>query len=260
MKIENYKLQFLELTKKENTMNNYRRKWDENVEKAYEKIILLQKISLVVKKIFKDLINFYEANLLILQTANVKIVEPVLNYYTNARTLAKNIYKYQKQIVKTINQINNDFCTEVFCSDIFRDVHMIASAQSYIMKVLQNLKENHSNIHGDPGQINTNYVEIFKQSGDSRTQIGGYKSNKYLSSDKYRYLDFEKMIKKNKKKINKDGKQVKDADKIKKNKLQVGGRSAGVTKDNVFKFINHGPNTYLDISRNFFFNGNITFQ
>ena len=265
MKIENYKLQFLQLTKKENTMNNYRLTWEKNVEKAYEKIILLQKISVVVKKIFKDMINFYEANLLILQTTNVKIVEPVLNYYTNARTLTKNIYKYQKQIVKTINQINNDFSTEVFCSDIFRDVHMIASTQSYIIKVLQNLKENHTNIHGDPGQINTNYIEIFKQSGDSGTQSGGYKSNKYLSYNKYRYLDFEGMIKKNKKNkknktskknISEEEKSFKDVDKTKYNKLQVGGRSSGVNKDNVFKFINHGPNMYLDISKNFFFSGN----
>ena len=145
------------------------------------------------------MINFYEANLLILQTANVKIVEPILNYYTNARTLVKNIYKYQKQIVKTINQVNHDFCSEVFCSDIFRDVHMIASTQSYIMKVLQNLKENHTTIHGDPGQINVNYVEIFKQSANSGSQRGGnFPKINYLSDSKYRYLDFEGMIKKNK--------------------------------------------------------------
>ena len=113
MKIENYKLQFLELTQKENSLRNYRHIWQDNVTKAYEKIVLLLKISVVVKKIFKDLINFYEANLLILQTANVKIVEPILNYYTNARTLVKNIYKYQKQIVKTINQVNHDFVRSI---------------------------------------------------------------------------------------------------------------------------------------------------
>ena len=43
MKIENYKLQFLELTQKENSLRGCRHIWQDNVTKAYEKIVLLLK-------------------------------------------------------------------------------------------------------------------------------------------------------------------------------------------------------------------------